>query len=467
MTELRCEPGSFRDRHGRVFYCDGEVFRALSQKSLADFKHLAATRFYQDLVREGALIASELVKDLHPSELNGDWAGVLRHERIPVVSYPYEWSFSMLQDAALLQLRLARAALAEEMIPKDATSYNIQWVGKRPVFIDTASLERLQPGCPWAGYRQFCQLFLYPLLLQAYKNVHFQPWLRGNIEGIEASQLGALMSARDLLRRGVFTHVYLQSKLQKRYADNNDDVRGQIKQAGFNKELILANLAGLTRLVERLSWSETGSTWSGYAETHSYSERDHQAKVRFVRKTLGRRPRRLVWDLGCNIGVFSRIASESAQHVLALDADHLTVDRLYTRLRGSGPKNILPLVANLADPAPNLGWRGQERQTLLDRGRPDFLLVLALIHHLVIGANIPVRELVEWLASLGAELVIEFVSKQDPMVERLLSNKDDQYDDYDQSYLEGCLSQHFEIVARQNLLSETRTLYHLQPWSRG
>ena len=467
MTELRREPGSFRDRHGRVFYRDGEVFRALSQKSLADFKQLSATRFYRDLVDEGALIASQLVDDPPPPELNGTWAGVLKHERIPLVSYPYEWCFSMLRDAALLQLRLARAALAEEMIPKDATSYNVQWVGKRPVFIDTASLERLQPGQAWAGYRQFCQLFLYPLFLQAYKHVHFQPWLRGNLEGIEASQLGGLMSSRDLLRPGVFTHVYLQSKLQKHYGGSKDDVRGQIKQAGFSKELILANLAGLTRLVERLSWSETGSNWSGYAETHSYSESDEQAKQRFVRQALGRRKRRLVWDLGCNIGVFSRIASEAAQYVLALDADHLTVDRLYTRLKDSGPENILPLVANLADPAPNLGWRGQERQALLDRGRPDFVLVLALIHHLVIGANIPLRELVEWLAGLGAELVIEFVSKQDPMVQRLLSNKDDQYDDYERSHLESCLSQYFEVVDRHHLLSETRILYNLQPRSSG
>jgi hypothetical protein len=113
----------------------------------------------------------------------------------------------MLQDAALLQLDLLIAALDEGMTLKDATPFNAQWIGTRSVFIDTASFTRAEAGIPWLGYRQFCEMFLYPLLLQAYKDVPFHPWLRGSLDGLDAGHVNQLMSLRDRLRPGVFTHV--------------------------------------------------------------------------------------------------------------------------------------------------------------------------------------------------------------------------------------------------------------------
>jgi SAM-dependent methyltransferase len=391
------------------------------------------------------------------------WAGVLRHARIPFISFPYEWCFGMLKDAALLQLELLEAALGEGMILKDSTPFNVQWAGARPVFIDVASFERLRPGEPWAGYRQFCEMCLYPLLLQAYRNVAFQPWLRGRIDGIEAMQCWNLMSARDLLRRGVLAHVYLQAKAQSRFADSGQNVRADLRAAGFHIALIKANVQRLTRLLRRLRWRQSVSTWSEYTTGTSYAERGRDEKAAFVQRAVGSRSWHLVWDLGCNTGVFSRLAAQHAELVVAMDGDQLVIERLYHGLKREGQRRILPLVSNVADPSPRLGWRGMERGSLADRGRPDLTLCLALIHHLAISANVPVREIVEWLRSLGGALVIEFVTKEDPMVRRLLQNKRDDYADYDRAWFEGCLRDLFDVAEVAELAGGTRILYFAAP----
>jgi len=462
MVETRLEPGSFRDRHGRVFYVGEDVFRGLSAKALADWELLSNTRFFGKLTDEGSIVGSRLV-DSHPSTPPAsDWAAVLQHDRIPFVSYPYEWAFSMLKDAAELQLRLLQEALAEDLILKDATSYNVQWRGSQPVFIDVASFEPYRQGEPWSGYRQFCQLFLYPLQLQAHKNLSFHGWLRGSLEGIDSEDLAAVMSWRDRLRSGIFLHVYMQAKMQQRYRQRDQDARRQIRKAGFNRDLIVANIRGLQKLVKSLHWGQSDSTWSDYAGDNSYTQDDHLSKLDFVDQAAAAVAPALVWDLGANTGVFSRVAAEHARYVVAMDADHLAVERHYAALKKEGNRKILPLVNNLADPSPPLGWNGCERKSLPERGKPDLILALALIHHVVISANIPLQDFVSWLAEQSKAVVIEFVTKADPMVKTLLRNKDDQYEDYEQSFFETQVEQHFEIVRRLDLGSDTRTLYFLR-----
>jgi hypothetical protein len=464
MASPQIEPGSFRDRNGRIFYSGGAVLRGLSDKALEEWEYLSPRKFFQQFMAEGKVVQTERIEDpsqIDPS-LSGAWAAVLKHEIIPFISYPYEWSFGMLKEAALLQLELLLEALDEGMILKDSSAFNFQWLGTDPVFIDIPSFERITPGEPWIGYRQFCQMFLYPLFLQAYKDVAFQPWLRGNIDGIEPEHCKSLMSTRDLLRPGVFTHAYLQAKLQAKYGSTQQNIKKKIRVAGFNKELIKANVKRLGKLVHRLAWMPSKSEWADYASTNSYVNDDRDLKAAFVRDAVLSRPWNLVWDLGCNRGTFSRIASENARYVVAIDSDHLTIERLYKDLKAEGNKSILPLIINLADPSPNLGWRGSERKSLTERGKPDLTLCLALIHHAVIRANIPLKEFVEWLASLGTSLVIEFITKKDPMVKTLLRNKEDQYTDYEIDYFERCLSDAFDIENRKVLTSDTRILYFAQ-----
>jgi SAM-dependent methyltransferase len=456
------EPGSFRDRKGRVFYCDNTVFRALSRQAVQEWKILSNKNFFTHFMADGKIVQTEKVEPPEglDSSLQGEWDGFLKHQRVPFISYPYEWSFTMLKDAALLQIDLLLAALHEDMILKDSSAFNFQWIGSQPVFIDIPSFEKLSEGEPWTGYRQFCQMFLYPLMLQAYKDIPFHSWLRGNIDGLEPEHFYKLMSLRDMVRPGVFLHAYLQAKAQVKYGDTQKDIKKSLSRAGFNKKLISNNVRNIQKIISHLTWERPKSQWSHYVQEHSYSDTEHEMKKSFVRDIVASRPWNMVWDIGCNTGVFSRIAAENAHYVVAMDYDHLAVEFLYQELKKEGNTKILPIVFNLADPSPNLGWRGLERKSLKERGKPGLTLCLALIHHIVISANIPLREFIDWLAGLGTSLIIEFVTKQDPMVKKLLLNKQDHYADYDIENFDHCLSGVFDVKKRAEFQSGTRILYY-------
>jgi SAM-dependent methyltransferase len=455
------EPGSFRDPESRVFYAGDDVFRALSADGLSDFEALEAT----GLLDGERVVRTERATDVAVGEglLVHEPAAVLRHERIPFVSYPYEWTFSMLKDAALLQLDLLLAALEHDLVLKDSTPYNVQWKGARPTFVDVGSFERIREGEPWIGYRQFCMLYLYPLLLQSVKDVPFHPWLRGSIDGIRPSEIRPLMNFRDRFRKGVFTNVILHAKLEERYADKPQQVKAEVKRV-FKKELLVANVRKMRTLVERLSWDPPAGVWTAYGERNSYTDADAQRKDDFVREVATSRDWNLVWDIGCNNGRYSRIAAEGAKTVLAVDADQGPVELLYRDLREERNEQILTLTMNLADPSPGLGWRGLERRSLPERGKPDLVLALALVHHVAISANVPVAEFIDWLASLDTALVIEFPTREDPMVKKLLAPKrDGLHPDYELGFFERKLNEAFEVERSERLESGTRVLYYARP----
>jgi SAM-dependent methyltransferase len=447
------------------------VYRVLSEHGAADWRALAESPLLDRLTSEGTLVATEEV----PGDALGEFAGilaesteaVLRHERIPFVSYPYEWTFGMLRDAALLELDLELAALEEGLTLKDATPYNVQFRGSAPVFIDVGSFERLREGEPWAGYRQFCMLFLYPLLLQAYKNIPFQPWLRGSIDGITPSQAVRFFNLRDRLRRGVLTHVALHARLERRYEEREGgDVKEDLRKANFKTELVKANVQRLRKLVAGLGWKAGDTAWTNYRQDCTYSDAEAERKAEFVRDAVASAGPGLVWDMGCNDGAYSRVAAEHADYVVAFDYDHATVEALYRSLRAEGEQRILPLVANLADPSPGLGWRGLERRPLEDRGTPDMALALALIHHVSITANVPVAEFLDWLLGLDCALVIEFPTREDPMVRKLLSGKREGSNaDYELETFERLLGERFQIGRSEPLPSGTRVLYQAHPKS--
>ena len=467
MSAVTIEPGSFRDPHSRVVEADGQVLRLLSEQGLRDWNALATSELFRGSVAEGKLIGTEVEADGGadlPDGLVDGAAAVLRHEVVPFVSYPYEWTFAMLKDAALLQLELLRRALDEDLILKDSSPYNVQWRGAQPVFIDVGSFEALRKGEPWVSYRQFCMLFLYPLLLQAYKGMPFQPWLRGRLDGIEPQECRELMSFRDLFRSGVLGHVLLHARLERRNADSNRDVKGELKKAGFKKELIVANVKRLEKLVRKLEWSPGASEWSEYGPREHYTDADSEQKDEFVRRVAAEKNWGLAWDLGCNDGRFSRIVAEHARTVVAMDGDAAVVDGLYRSLRADGQTSILPLYVDVVDPSPALGWRGEERRTLSDRGTPELTLCLALIHHVAISGNVPARDFLGWLRSLETKLVIEFPTTDDPLVQRLLARKQEgTHPDYERGYFERSLGELFDVASSEELSSGTRVLYVAQP----
>ena len=460
----RPDAGSFRDPGSRVFHQDGQVYRALDRRATENWQRLAATRFFAEGVADGRIVATEVAEGVDTID-GEEWVGVLRHEQIPVVSYPYEWTFSMLRDAALLQLDLMLAALAEGMILKDSTPFNVQWRGTKPTFIDIGSFEALEPGDVWIGYDQFLRQYLYPLMLTAHVGIPFQPWLRGQPDGLTAGQLRRVMSTRDLLRKSGLLHVALPARAERTARSEGRNVRSELKDAGFSKEMIESNVNGLRRIVSGLEWSPGSSRWNRYATECDHVQVDRGAKAAFVTRVLADDAPAVVWDVGANDGYFSRLAAGTAGYVLALDADDVILEEVYRSLKVGGPDNVLPIVQDLADPSPGIGWRGLERPPLGDRSFPDLVLCLAVVHHLVIGRNVPLRAVVAWLADLGARVVLEFVAPEDPMVRALTINKKahEVHRDYNETDLRSYLNERFVIESEDELPGGTRRLFALRP----
>lgn len=459
------DSGSFRDRASRVFLHQGQIYRALTPQALLDWQRVSRQPFFQRLLSSGSIVQTRelTAEEAAQVPLSVRPAAILHHARIPFVSYPYEWSFSMLRAAAILHLEILSEAIESGTILKDSSPYNVQFCGSQPVFIDIGSFVSHADAEPWAGYRQFCELMLFPLLLQAYRQIDLQPILRANLEGISANQFLRYLTWRDRFRPGVLTHGWLQALLERQTGASHSDTIEDLKSSGFDRRLIQQNLRKLSRLIQRLKWKPVSTQWSHYRHELPHVVQDLEAKSTFVREICQARHRSLVWDLGCNDGHFSRIAAQQADQVVAMDQDHGCVEQLSLELAAREPGgNILPLRINLLNPSPAQGWRGRERSRLEDRGRPELILCLGLIHHLVIAGNIPLPEVVDWLASLRAEVIIEFPSKRDPMVRSLLRNKADQYDDYSLPALESALQCSGLIVRNRTALpSGERTLLYV------
>ena len=463
------EPGSFRDRDSRVVVSDDAIYRALSPEGAEDWEAFSGSPLLEQLTAAGRVIGTREVdpsvlgesQDLLPTGITK----VLEHDRVPFVSYPYEWTFSMLQDAAKLQLELGAAAIDSGLDLKDATPYNVQFIGSQPTFIDIGSFEKITEGEPWIAYRQFCMLYLYPLLFQAHKDIPFHPWMRGSIDGIQPIDAIKVFSLRDRLRRGVFLHTSLHARLDRRA---NKSGPGSAEENKTNRQVkpgqIKAQLESMNRLVSKLKWKAGETSWSGYRQSNTYSDEDDRRKQAFVGEVAAQLKPGLTWDMGCNDGAYSRIAAESSERVVAFDFDHATVEALYRSLREEGNTKILPLVSNLADPSPALGWRGLERKTLADRGAPDLMLALALIHHVSISANIPIADFLQWARDLETTLLVEFPKRTDPMVRALLANKHEGANpDYEEGNFERELEKRFEVERREELPSGDRILYLARP----
>jgi hypothetical protein len=463
---LTADPGSFRDPLSRVFTTPDAVYRGFTEEGLAEYEEVAEAPFFVDLQRDGRVVATERVDPAHTDPPAG-FAALVRHERLPVVAYPYEWTFSMLRDAALVQLEVTGRALAEGFITKDASSYNVLFRGADPVFVDVGSFERARKGEPWPGYRQFCELYLNPLVLQALGGVPFQPLLRGSVRGVSPAVAAVAVRGRHRLRWGLTVHVRMQARAERRALKSgaDRDVVGDLRRAGFGPKVIAAQLDNLERTVRSLEWDTGSSTWSGYGDRNHYTDVDLEAKEAFVAQAVRTAPAPVVLDLGANDGRFSSLAIDNgAALAVAVDSDHLVVDRLYRRLRDQGEHRVLPLVMDLSDPSPSTGWRSRERPSFAERAAPDLVLCLAVVHHLALTDTVPFEEIVAFLADLRAPLVVELAHRDDPMVARLLARKRaGLFDHYDRPQWEAALGARFTMVERHELPSGRRTLYRCTP----
>ena len=464
------DPGSFRDRANRVYDNGVTVRRGINSDILEHWNRLREAPFFRGLTADGKVVATETC-----AGADDRWAAYLSHERIPFISYPYEWSFGMLKDAALLHLDITEKAIAAGWTLKDATAYNVQWRGTKPVFIDVPSFEPYRPGDPWGGYRQFCMMFLYPLMLKAYRGIDYIPFLRSSLEGVDPVMADQILSGFTRLRKGVLGHVFLHSRMQNRYLNKDlDEAKSLTEEAAADGPkravrskhsfaMVMGTIDGLRRTVEKLEVRDRRTTWGNYDTEHSYAAGSFDLKKEFVRKYVQAEHRKLAIDFGCNTGTFSRICAENSDYVLAVDGDEKAIDRLFRDLKGEGSRKILPLVANLGNISPNQGWRGRERRSFDERAQPQLILCLAIIHHIVISANIPLDEFLEWLKSFNASVVLEWVGPDDDMVKMLLRNRVNQYAELTECNFQAAVAKRFSIEDSVALKGGVRKLLYLRP----
>lgn len=454
---MQADPGSFRDPDNQVLFEDGRVFRRVSAASADEMRSVLSSDFFQRAVARGDVVGTTLRSD-------DDTGLLLEHEYIGHFTYPAEWTFSMMRSAALLQLRLTAEALAEGFITKDATPYNVVFVGTTPRFIDVGSFERYRDGEPWAAYRQFCSMFLYPMMMTAYAGMDFQPLLRGSIEGISPATADSILSGTRRLRKGVPVHVALLSRAETALDDGSSSARDESKAAGMSREIIVATVTKLIALVERMDWRQADSEWSSYSDRSHYGGADLDAKAAFVAAASSRvSGPATVWDVGCNDGHFSRLVAAPERTVLAIDLDHLVVDLLYRNIaQHPAAGAVIPVVADLCDPPPGIGWRNVERPAFVDRNRPDLLLALAVVHHMAITATVPLGHIVDLFADLADRCVIEFPTPDDQMVKRLLRNKRaGQFAGYQLDVFEAELARRFDVVERVELMGGDRIMFEV------
>jgi hypothetical protein len=448
------DPASFRDPSGLVYRRDGTLYRQINQTSADHWQRLHSSGLYAELVGRGWLLEHE---DAPLTERFDDLAWrVVRPVEVGFIGYPYEWTFGQLKDAALLTLDIQSAALRVGMQLKDASAYNVQFHAGRPVLIDGLSLARAPDDAPWVAYRQFCQHFLAPLTLMAQRDVRLGVMLRDFIDGIPLDLAAGLLPASSRLRFGLASHLHLHARAQRTHAGNGASSGQPPKLSRGRLEALLDSLRGA---VDGLRWQPAGTEWAEYGETTSYSPAAAADKVRLVRELLGRTDGRWVWDLGANTGYFSRLASDLGRQVLALDGDAAAAERHYRYLREIGSSSVLPLVMDLANPSPALGWAGTERRSLFERANADVLMALALVHHLAIGNNVPLPMLSSFFARLGSQLIVEFVPKSDPRVIAMLASRQDVFTDYSLEGFRAAFAADWEAVEEQPVTDSERVLF--------
>lgn len=475
VTEnARVDGGSFKDPGGRVYRvleADGKerIVRGLNPAAAGTLERLLAEPFFGRLSAAGEVVATKLLDPASAgarSVMADGWSAAAEHEPVDFVTWPYEWPFSMLKDAALLQLRVLRKAAEHGWLLKDATPFNVQWAGVRPVFIDVPSFAPREDGEYWRGYRQFCASFLTPLLLAAHLGVAFQPLLRSRLEGIPPEEANRYFYGWRRFKRGVPSHVWFPAMAERRVHRRGAPAAQAAPQAAPRRQsqtVLLALLDSLERLVGGLSRKPAHSLWSQYAGSHSYDAADFERKREFVRRHAAALRPGLTWDLGANTGTFARIAAAHSGTVVAVDGDPDAVELLYRELRTSGPRNVVPLVMDLANLSPGQGWAGRERPAFDRRRSPDLVLGLALIHHVRVAANIPLPLFLDWLRSLDAACILEFVGRDDEMFRTLLEHKREDYADYTARNFESEVRARFAVRERLELKGGLRELFALEP----
>jgi len=447
------DQGSFRDPSGQVFSRNGKIYRSIFGLGVRDFEASCDAGVYDRLVEAGLLLPHEEV-DIGSLAPDGT-VYCLTQPRLPIVSYPWEWPFSMLKDAALVHLDAMEMLVPNGFWLRDASAFNVQYDGDRLRLIDTLSVGRRVPDSPWVAYGQFCSHFLAPLAMAAYCDVRTLSFWRNYMNGYPLDLATGMLPFRRRYRPGLFMHLTLHARFQ-RLADRKEHI-GKGRSTGKPKVSdrgLIGLIRSLRRTIEGIKWKRTSKIWEEYEAIRTYEAKDVAQKSEYVDRAVQRLTPRRVWDLGANIGEFSLIAASHGAFVVSIDGDPACTEHLYQKVsRENGLRGILPLTMDLANPSPGLGWDSRERLSLRDRGPADLVLAMALIHHLVLSCCVPLSLIANWFASLAHHLLVEFVPPADPMVQQLLKHRGNEHLPYNLDVFQSSFGKHFDFIDQFTLLN--------------
>lgn len=446
---------SFRDPNGFLFKRNEILYRQVNKKYQENYDLLISSGLFEKLTKKNLLIDHKQV-EIAPYFAEIAYL-VIQPELVSFISYPYEWSFSQLKNAALTTLRIQKEALNHGMTLKDASAYNIQFANGKAILIDSLSFEKYQKGQPWVAYRQFCQHFLAPLALMALRDIRLNQLLRVYIDGVPLDLASKLLPWSSHLNFGLLTHIHTHARIQKQFADSEGEVKKQTGEISLNS--LLGLIDSLESVIRNLKWKPAGTEWGEYYSATNYSNEAFEEKAKMVKEYLEVAGPGIVWDLGANTGAFSKIACEAGMQTVSFDIDPAAVEKNYLISKKEKNELILPLVMDLTNPSAGIGWQNSERFSLIERGPANTVMALALIHHLAISNNVPLLGIAEYFSQLGKWLIIEFVPKLDSQVKRLLSSREDIFDHYTKEDFEENFKSFFEIVKSEPILGTERVLY--------
>lgn len=459
MLSAEVVGGSFRDPSGFVFHAEGEIYRQVNEAYREEYEALYSSGLYNALCEKGLLIPHEEVSNRAPA---GPGAfKIIKPKKIPFISYPYEWSFSQLKDAALLTLDIQTEALKRGMSLKDASAFNVQFIGSKPIFIDTLSFERYVEGTPWVAYQQFCQHFLAPLALMAECDVNLRNLGVPFINGVPLSLASRLLPKSSWLKLSHVIHIHLHARSQQKYADAAGTGKGTPTRP-LTLRALTAIIDSLRTTVAKFEWNPGGTEWADYYDATNYSTRAMSEKEKIVEDLVRVVNPKTAWDLGANTGVFSRIAVANGAYTVACDVDPSAVEKNYLLCRKEKNAAMLPLIVDLTNPSPALGWAHTERSSLLERGPVDVVLGLAIIHHLAISNNVPLSRIAEFFSRCARYAIIEFVPKGDSQVQKLLASRKDVFPSYTQEGFEEACKPFFTIERAVPVPDSLRVMYLLK-----
>jgi len=456
MKKFKIENSSFRDSSGFLFYIENELYRVINSSYKEQYDHLINSELYKKLTENNLLISHEEINNL---EIDYSYYKIIKPKKIPFVSYPYEWSFSQLKDAALLTLRIQKGAMKYGMTLKDGSAYNIQFFNGKPIFIDTLSFEMYEDGQIWKPYKQFCQHFLAPLALMSKKDIRLNLLSKTFIDGIPLDLTTKLLPKTTFGNFGLMAHIHAHAKSQKHY-ENKEDTK--IKEQTISKRSFEGLTDNLDSSIKKMTWKEDNTEWGNYYSDTNYSEESFEEKKKIILSTLEKITPRIVWDLGANTGIFSRLASDQGINTISFDIDPLAVEKNYLESLKNNEQNLLPLILDLTNPSSNIGWNNDERISFLQRGPADLVFALALVHHLAISNNVPLYKIAEFFSTISKFLIIEFIPKSDSQVKRLLTTREDIFKNYDEQNFEKEFSKFFKITSSQKLVESERTIYIME-----